>query len=230
MSTYLELCADVARESGAIATAPTSVESQTGRQNKSVQWVMRAWEAIQRSKADWLFMRKEFEGTLVAGTKRYTGAALGITDLSRWVTDTPGHRAMSIYPVGTPADEMTLRFIPYEQWRRSYNFGVHDQARPTRYAISPANEVVVGATPDASYKLRGEYIRTPQILEANNDTPIMPERFHQAIVWKAIMMMSQHDEAWPAYNAAQSNYDGFRVDMERDLLPTITTGGNTIGR
>lgn len=230
MSTFLELCEDVARESGALSTAPTSVTGQTGRQNKAVQWVKRAWEAIQGDQPDWLFMREEFSGTLVAGTKRYTAASLGITDFAEWVTDYPGHEAISIYTVGNQSNESSLRQVTYEQWRRSYNFGTHDQARPTRYAVSPTKELLVGATPDAGYTIRGEYVRTPQILSANSDEPDMPERYHQAIVWRAIMLMSQHDSAWDAYNAAELRYLPHLRNMERDLLPKITTGGNTIGR
>lgn len=228
MSTFLDLCGDVARESGGVAAAPTAVTGQTGRQNKIVEWVGAAWEDIQQAHADWLFRRAAFSGTLASGTKRYTGAALGIADLADWVTDYSGHEAVSIYPVGSQSKESALGHVSYERWRRSYDFGTHDNAKPTVYAISPANELCVGATPDASYTIRGEYWKTPQVLTANADVPIMPERFHPAILWKAIMLMSQHDSAWDAYNAAELRYEAIRRNMERDLLPAITTGGNAL--
>lgn len=228
MSTFLELCADLARESGAIGTAPSAVTGQTGRQLKAVEWIAHAWEQIQADNPDWLFLRTEFEGALAIGTKRYTGAALGLTNWARWVGDYPGHEAVSIYASGDQANEAALRMIGYERWRRYYNFGTHDNGKPIEYAISPSGELLLGPTPDAAYVIRGEYSRTPQVLAANGDVPIMPSQFHPAIVWRANMLLCEHDEAWPARTAAEAKYKAILRNMQRDLLPEMTAGGNSI--
>lgn len=225
MSTFLELCADLARESGAIGAAPSSVTGQTGRQEKCVEWIADAWEQIQADNPEWDFLRTEFEGTLAAGTKRYTGAALGIADHAEWIT---GQR-VSIYLSGEQENEAELDLLPYDRWRRSYDFGTHDQNKPVHYSVSAANELLIGPTPDAAYVVRGAYVRTPQELVANGDIPIAPSRFHKAIVWRANMLLCAHDEAWPAHQAAELKYKAILRNMQRDCLPAITTGGNHLG-
>ncbi len=231
MATFLELCASVARESGAMGPAPSAVTGQTGRQLKCVEWVRTAWSQIQAEKGCWLFLRRDFTtaAALIAGTKRYTGASLGIADHASWVGDYPDHGAVSIYMAGDQGGESRLSQLSYEGWRRRYDFGAHDAGKPVHYAISPTNELLIGPKPDAAYAIRGEYWRTPQVLEANADVPIMPERFHDAIVWRALMLLCAHDEAWNALKSAEANYKPLQRNMQRDLLPSFSTGGNTIG-
>lgn len=230
MPTFLELCGKVAEQSGAIGNAPSAVTGQTGRQLKCVNWVKDAWLQIQLDRPDWLFMRNDFPAAaLVIGTRRYTGASLGITTLASWVTDYADHGAVSIYASGDQDQESRLTQLSYEGWRQRYDFGTHDQGKPIHYAVSPSNELLVGPTPDAAYVIRGEYWRTPQTLAVNADIPIMPDRFHDAIMWRAIMLLCSHDEAWPAHQAAESRYKPILRNMERDLLPAFSTGGNTLG-
>lgn len=220
--TFLELCATLTRESGAVGNAPSNVTGQTGRQAKAVAWVADAWGLIQSEQTDWCFLRKEFEGPLITDTTIYAGATLGLTDHAQWLGN------ISIYPDGDQGGESELRRITYDRWRRTYNFGTHDANRPVQYAISPNEELCVGPKPDAAYIARGEYIRTPQVLSANGDVPLMPARFHPAIVKRAKMLLCAHDEAWDALKAATAEYDLLYDDMLRDLLPAITTGGNAL--
>lgn len=228
MATFLELCADLARESGAIGSAPSAVTGQTGRQEKAVEWIADAWRRIQTSNPDWTFLRKELSGTLAAGTKQYTASALGLSDWARWIVDVDGYQPFSIYTTGEQENEANIRLITYERWRRSYNFGTHDAGKPIYYAIAPSGDLCVGPNPDAAYVIRGEYQRTPQVLTTNTDEPIAPERFHQAIVHRARMLLAAHDEAWPAYQAAERDFNAMMFDMQRDCLPIITAAGNTL--
>jgi hypothetical protein len=231
LATFLSLCADLARESGAVGTPPASVINQTGRQAKCVEWVRQGWRAIQTDNPDYSFLRSEIPANqaLVVGTTIYTPAALGISSFARWYPDMPGYRPFTIYESGAQAQENTLAFISYESWRERYNRGVHDPNRPVHYSVAPDRSLVVGPAPDKAYIIRGEYQRGPQTLVADGDIPIMPEQYHDAITWRAAMMLAAHDEAPFALQSATLKYLGFIYDMARDLLPEVSSGGNALG-
>ena len=74
---YLELCKRVHQELGAgdgslPGTVPTTVTSQTGDLLRIVGWVQRAWEDIQSTHEDWLFLQREGTVATVIGQQAYT--------------------------------------------------------------------------------------------------------------------------------------------------------------
>jgi len=229
MATFLELCADLARESGAIGPAPTTtVGALPRRQAQCVGWVRGAWIKIQNANPDWRFLRAEFEGDLVAGKNSYSPLDFGIAPrFAEWVQETPRAPALSLYnPAIGRKDEQWLRQLDYVQWRQSFDFGVHDAIRPTYWAIGYDNLLKIGQTPDKAYKVRGEYRKTPQVLAADTDVPEMPARFHDAIWQRAIMLMAESDEAPQSLQTAQMEFSNNYRDMARDLLPDITAAGS----
>lgn len=222
MSTFLELCEDVARESGGTARAPSSVIGQTGRQQKIVEWVKSAWNLIQNLQSNWSFLRAEGTGTLIANSQSYTGASFSLTRFGEFMGDYGSYQALTIYDstIGRK-DENALRLISYETWKRRWDMGEHDATRPTEYTIGPDQALKFGSKPDKAYLIRFEYRKTPQGLAANTDEPDMPTRFHDIIVWRAIMLMADHDEASNAMIMANGKYLELKASMERDLLPAF---------
>lgn len=164
-------------------------------------------------------MRKEFTGNVTSGTQRYTGASFGLTDFAEWIKDVDN---MSIYQdsIGL-ADENPLQMITWEEWRWLYGRGVPTVAKPVHFAVSPQNEFVLGPVPDDAYTIRGEYRRDVQTLVENEDLPDMPVRFHDIIVWKALMSLGEYDESPATYGRGLMEYKSVRSDMERDLLPQV---------
>jgi hypothetical protein len=200
---YLQLCQDTVRESGTISgdATPATVTGQSGRLLKVVNWVAKAWQEIQNLHDDWLWMRAEFTGAVVAGSAKYTSASWAITRWSRWISTTPDDPAvMSIYLTSAGvADERQLREIEWPIWRQRYGFGLQVNRRPSEYAISPQGEFCLGPIPDAAYTVRGEYQMSAQTLAANADIPELPDTtLHTVIVWKALLLLAQFDEGqWP---------------------------------
>jgi hypothetical protein len=233
MSTYLELCQAVARESGTFSgTQPSSVANQTGRLAKVVSWTAEAWRQIQVLHDAWRWMRKDFTGSVTAGgTGRFTGASFSITDFAEWILERKdGEWNISLYLTASGvSDEGPLRVIDWPVWRRRYLIGTQVQDRPTEVAVSPSNELCFGNIADAAYTVRGEYRKTAQILAANADTPDCPARFHPIIVWKALKLLHEHDEA-PVLNIISVN-NRYLADLdalERDQLPPIRIGSKPL--
>lgn len=223
MATFLELCQMVARESGTISgNLPSSVVNQTGRLAKVVHWTADAWRQLQLRRNAWLFMRGEFDGTTTAGAARYTGASFSIDRFGNWITEA---ESMTCYRQGALDEgEWPLRQIDWQTWRRTYDRGVQQQNRPLHYAISPKGELCLGPVPDGAYVVRGEYRKRPQVLAENGDVPDMPARFHDAIAWYALLLLSEHDEAQFHVATAMRRYRTILDDLERDQLPQIVIG------
>lgn len=230
---YLQLCQKVARESGTVSgVAPSTVVSQTGRLLKIVNWTDDAWKWVQNEHAAWRWMRKEFSKETTSGTKRYPPAAWSLNDFGHWLTDEICLRGVSrdYYPVSLyltatgVADEGPIRQIDYSLWRHRYGRGSQTNQRPVSYAISPLNEFCPGPTPDATYTINGEYYRDAQSMSGNTDTPELPTRFHDVIVWRALELLAEFDEAPLAIGAARNKRNIVMSELERDQLETVEIG------
>jgi hypothetical protein len=213
VKTFLELCQDVASESGAVGAAPTSVIGQTGRQLKCVNWVARAWRDIQRARPNWTFLRADWSGALTATQPTYTGASFAITRFGRFLGDRPEYCPTTLYDAAIgQSDENAIRQITYDQWKRIYDRGSQTPARPTQYCIAPDGSIRFGPIPDAAYAVRGEMQKSVQDLANNDDVPDLPSDFHDLIVWKAIMIMAGDDEAVTALADARTKFsEGYRA-------------------
>lgn len=226
MATFLQLCQQTARDSGTVSgTQPATVVGQTGWLGTIVAAVATAWTDIQNSRGGWAWMRQDFTGGLLADTAEYTPASFSLTDHAAWVfgADSDG---LSIYLTATGvSDEGPLRRIGWEEWRRRYGRGVQTTGRPAHYTVRPRdNALCFGPTPDAAYTVRGEYRTTPQVLSANADIPDMPERFHDAIKYRALMLLGEHDEAPAAVNYPLGEYRRVMGELMRDQLPAAGIG------
>lgn len=229
MSTFLELVQDAARESGSLAGGVNlgSVVGATGRADKVVSWVRKAWRNIQNERVDWLWLQREFIGPLSAGTARYTAASFNITRFREWkqdrvTTSNTSYRVFTIYDTAKgPSDEGSLTQIDYETWRVRYDRSTQVQSRPTEWAISPAGELCVGPIPDRTYTIRGEYVASAQNLAADADTPEMPAHFHDLIVWEALRLMSAADEAVTALQTSNNEYNRLRFALTAEQLPKM---------
>ena len=198
MATFLQLVNDVERESGTISQAQrlSTVVNPIGRQEKIVNWTRQAWEMIQRDRADWTFRRAQFTGDMVIGQTAYTASELGITDFSGWLNKNPHFHPFTLYDnaIGR-GNETRLRSVSFEQWHDAYGIGVANSLRPNVIAVGWDRSLNVGPPPDKAYKLRGWYQRSIQSLVADSDVPFIDPDYHQAIVWRALMLLAEDDEA-----------------------------------
>lgn len=227
---YLQLCQDLVRESGTISgdTTPTTTVGQSGRLLKVVNWIPKAWSAIQNLHDDWLWMRTEFSGAVSIATMRYTAASWSLTRFSRWITD---EDTVTIYRTSLGvSDETPLTEIPWLTWRARYGRGTQTAGRPIEYAFSPQNEFCVGPSPSYACTLRGEYQKSAQVLAANTDEPELPDTsLHSVIVWKGLLLLAQFDEgAWPTGVAQIRIQDDLQSMKKYRPTVTISFGGSRV--
>ena len=230
---FLELCRRVEIESGTVdgAALMTTVAGPTSRRRKMIGWTQAAWEMIQGARSDWRFMRREYDAILGAGIASYTGADLSVSRFGSWYRDqpraNPPYRPHSIYDrdIGV-SDTSPIQEISWTQWRDIFGRGAQTAGRPLYYAISPDEKLCLGPVPDKGYAIQGEYYRLYQSLTADTDIPEMPALHHLTIVWRALMLLGNHDEAPVTINTATANYVACLEKLERDQVdrPKIGTG------
>ena len=205
---FLALVQDLARQSGTLAggTSIASVSGVSGRADKLVNWIQSAWQDIQNARR-WNWLRDDFELPVLAATARYTAASMNLDRFGSWAEDSRYFRHMTIYdPDIGQSDEQELAQISYEDWKIRYGRGTHTANRPIEWAISPSAEFLLGPTPDKEYTVMGEYWKSAQSLSANADTPESPERYHKAIVYRAMQIMAGSDESVPTLQRANLEF------------------------
>lgn len=228
--TFLELCQRVSKESGTISgTQPTTVVGQTGRLGKVVSWTAFAWHEIQELNQYWRWMQGEFAEQTIAGTQRYGGAAeWSITRFGafRQTADAEDNN-LSIYKTSLGvSDEGPLSYLDWEYFYQTQLRGSRANQRPYYWTIDPAGKLVFGPTPDDTYTIRGLYHKAPSALAENTDTPDMPSRHHMIIVWRALRLLAENDEAFANAASWNNQYLEMLDALVRDQLPRmrITAG------
>ena len=221
---YLDLVRRVSAESGTLPDAmmPTTVAGIEGRPALIAGWVRQAWRDIQNRRSHWRWMQAEWQGTLSAGVQKYTPAALGIDRFGEWVhADEDCVPTTTLYR-GAPSDEGRLRVLPWQSFYTRFLRGVAPQDRPGWYAQDGEGRLVVAPVPDDTYTIRGLYRKAPQDLAADADTPEMPERFHDLIVYRSLLMLATYDEAGNQVSMWDMRAREIMSDLERDQLPAVT--------
>ena len=226
MSTFLQLVNKVEERTGTIDTRNNATVDVTApatlRHTKIVNAVSAAWTLIQNARNDWLFLRGEFQHALTIGQQRYTAADLGLTDFSMWsgpLSNRPDPTSCHDPALGI-ADQQPVRFQIWDVWRDTYARGFMDNNRPVHWSIDFDQRLCVGPKPDRAWVLTGEYLRGGQVLTANGDVPIMPAQYHDVIVYRALMLLADHDEAPSALIPAQAKYaEAYRALVNNQTEP-----------
>lgn len=232
---FLTLCQRVASESGTISgNKPISVAGQTDRLAKVVRWTNDAWRQIQNAHATWLWMQAEFYGSTVAHQQRYAATSFNdfetsaaITRFGDWVYSNRGvDSGVSLYdPSVGVADEGALLFRDWDWFYKNRLRGTQNEGKPSEFTIAPNGKMAFAYIPDKVYTVRGRYRKSPQSLTDNDDTPEMPERFHDVIVDIALILLGTHDEAPAQIPLWRMRTSEKFCNLERDQLPRINLAG-----
>lgn len=232
MSTYLEICQAVARESGTVSVLgqPETTVGQTGRLQRILNWVNTAYGDIQRAETTWRWLQYDFKGQTIAAVGVYDAAAMGIAGrFSRWVDrGEEGENFFSLYKTSDgPAEEGFLRVVNWQIFRRHYLIGnrTTEQGKPSAISIDDQGKLRLYPLPDDVYTLRGRYVRSPQKLISDHDVPEMPQDFHDAIQWKALTLMGLFDEDVVQVPWWQGQFMEVMEQLRNQQLPSIKLPG-----
>jgi hypothetical protein len=232
MATFLDLV-NLARSEAGVASGDLAT-LQTGltlESNRFKNWVKNAWNDIQTKHSDWNFLRFTNEFDTVANQGQYTpqqalatsdGTATGTPILGNWKKD-----SFRVSTAGSNyQDEMLLGFMPWWQYRNLYQYGSMrtSRSRPVVYSIDPQKNLWFGIVPDLAYTIVYEYFRTPITLVNDSDSPVMPDRFHNLIAYKALRAYGIFMAAPEVIGRADDMISKLEPQLEIDQLQTMVSG------
>ena len=221
----LELAQRLSRECGINQSGPSATTNQTGEYLRVINWVDDAYKSVQLVTSTWQFLRKEFSFALTATKATYTPAECGLTDFSEWVSDDEGDSEdFRIYLVA--ADERFMTYMPWEMFRVAYMLGTQRTmtGRPSVYTIRPDDSLMFYPIPDDVYTCVGEYYMVPDVMTANTDIPIFPERFHEIILHRAMMYYAAYSQEPDKYAVGEREYKRLLRGLKKSQLPQMGWG------
>ena len=205
---FLELCREVRREMGYSGNGPSSVQGQVGEMERIVARVNRSYLEILQSRNDWAFMRKSLSTSTVVGEKTVTVADLKEVDSDSFELIDDG-----------------VRYSLIATTRDSVRYMGPMSNRPTHF-YPERGKIVLWPTPNAVYTIEGDYYRVPQAMALNNGSvPIIPEEYHDAIVWLTVRDLGAFEESGNTYAHAGQKYAEVFFRMLQTETPGIMFGG-----
>ena len=198
---FLELCQALRRECSISGVGPVSVEDQTGEYARVVNWIRQANQELQARFFNWKFLFRQFENV----TLQNDDESLSIQapdDLNVWLQD-------SFIFNGCP-----IGVVEYSQWNRKETFlGVPFLVQ------MPDDSLRLYNAPSGDIVIKADYYATPQHLIANTDEPYIPEPYHWLILYRAIMMYANYDNAPELKTSALEGMQMLMPQLEASQLP-----------
>lgn len=123
--------------------------------------------------------------------------------------------------------EIFLDVSDYDWLRDTYFYGANRMTptRPIMVARAPDNSLACGPVTAAGYTLVGDYYKVPKEMVAATDVPSLPEQFHWAIVYRAMMAFGVSEAAPEIYDEGAENLRTIIRQIEASELRRVTLPG-----
>jgi len=208
MSTYLQLCQDMAREVGIPGSGPSSVTPTSEEEKDVVRQIKDADIDIQRRWFNWNYLWAEASITTSSGTSTITSP----TDLAQWNID-----CVVFDP--TSDNYQPLEYVPWNEYKDQYKYGTVDSGTPEVFSVKPDNVIDLYPTPDSSTVIKAEYWKTPTELSSDSDVSAIPSRFHRMIICRAKIYYAEQNDALEILSASVAEFTDLLDKLESDQLP-----------
>ena len=210
---------EAAASGSSVTTAQGSLKGESERLRK---WIIDAWKDIQRKHTNWRFLFVESSYTLSADESTLNPTEYEADEVAEWHTD-----SFRIAPEGgAKKDSQPLCFWDYWEFRDGPGLDITVSGTPAAITYHPQSEALMIAPPtDEARVLFYDYWRTPQILEDDEDEPIMPSRYHDLIVYWALKKYGLYEAATEAIARADMEINRLLPELEMDQLPPVRFQG-----
>ncbi|WP_333609713.1 phage adaptor protein [Arsukibacterium sp.] len=205
--TFLELCNRVRQESGISGSGPLTVINQQAILAKVVEWVRQADLDIQRLQPTWTFLWRIGSAVMQTDERQYSLLDLGLADTNRIKNMTIGDQ---------PLIEMGWDWFKRMGYARNT-----DRHQPTAYTYRPDGILMFFPIPDQDYVIEVERSILPTQLQFDDDVSLIPERFHDVIMRKALMYYASHEEDNMLLQVATMRYNDSLAELSAACLPVM---------
>lgn len=217
---FLQLCQRVFIEGG-VSGQITSTQNQRGEALRVVGWVQAAYTEILNDQAGaWDFVRRSATVQLTQGKGDYTFSELGLTDAVQWDT-----RSMRVSTLQSLEDQSFISHMAYSDFRDYWLFGTQRtiQQLPVSATVGNQGELLIAPLPAGDYWLELEYLASPT-LQQDADTPVLPPRFHMAVMWRALRHYGLFEAAPETVARADIALKEMMLHLAIDSSPEVEVG------
>ena len=226
---YLKLVQRLKRKCRVSGGMPGSLQNSPAEETaRLADWINEAWMDIQLTRPDWRWMRGTVTFATAQAKPSYSLAEIltldpTFTSFGNWKADSFRNYATS----AGPASEIYMDYEPYDVWRDTYQFGGFRYAysRPINFSYSPDFSICLGPVPVAGYTVLGDYFKDPSEMSLDADTPGLPDQFHMAIVYRAMMFYGMSEAASEVFQEGESEFKRMMARMALHQLDTVQMGG-----
>lgn len=230
--TYLELCKRVRLYAAVAGDGPSAVTGQTDIYAAIVAWVADSYEWIQTSENEWKFRWETGTFTNSLDEDTYTVAS------GKLASDIEKMDFSSFFIYETANPNTTKRKLRWASWKVFQDRYIDTEivgGLPTYFTRNPDGDIVFSKEfedADDTYTIEYNYYKTPDLLEANNDVPVLPERFHMVIVWHALQDYAHYYNAPEVLARAEKRYAEMYWKLKDSQLvrPKVVKGSFTFDR
>lgn len=215
MNTFLEIVQALRQEAGIGGSGPTTVVGQTGEYKRLVDWVARAWVEIQELHQTWSF--RWARTTLTTDPNQPEPSEYSITPSGVELVD---DKSLSIYLQSDGAStRKPLRFMVYQDYMEQYGRYPNTPGAPILATLLPNMYLKLHPDPDDAYVISFDYCRTIQLLAADGDTPLIMEDHRGIILYRALLLYGEHEEAQGVIGTAATEYNQRLNRLRKMCLP-----------
>lgn len=229
--TFKELCQHAVRESG-MATGgtelPATVTGQTNALSKMVSRVAEAWVEIQGEKK-WNFLRKTFEFALQVGVRTYDITGTDPGDLNWQDLDVLEEKGIFVLTDAVTGTKARLTYVDWDTWRQAFALTSEwPSSAPTRFTISPDDELILDTLPIAADTVSLPYWAQPQVLAEDGDEPSIDIKLRRVISWRAARKFAEDKNDSNRVTRCSAEESKLYHGLMRKYLPPVTVGAEPI--
>lgn len=220
--TFLQLCQAVYREGG-ISGQITSTQNQNGEALRVVNWVRNAYQEILNDQGlVWKPIRKAAVVQLSDGVGTYTFADFNLPQGVQYDT-----RSMRVATDPNLLDETFVIHMDFKQFRDYWLFSTRRtvRSRPLNASVDDDTNLRIAPLPDNdNWWLNMQYQHMPQTFQADNDVSVLPERFENVILWRALRHYGMYEAAPEVVARAEMAYKETLQQLYQDQTPEVLVG------
>lgn len=223
---YVELV-DALRREGGVSGVPggkiTTLQGSLPAEIERIKyWIRDAWRDIQTEQTNWRFLFREAAHPIPQYTSVIYPPEFEARTVAEWDPCTArigpvGHGRHRSHPL------IVENYRDMRDWMQTHP---GHRAMPCRLSIHPRTEAIhLSPIADKEYEFFYDYWRVPQDLDEDNEEPIMPDRFHMLIVWRAIERYGSYQVAPDVLQRAERYGGQLMSALMHDQLPPLDTDG-----
>jgi len=179
-----------------------TVISQTGEFARLVSWIKRANRVIQNEFTDWLFLRRQTTVSTNTTNNIITPPAnLNVWDIDR-IYDNQGNK---------------MDVKPYSEL--DYKIDTTVKGKPSLLIINDNNTISTYPCSDAVYTYSVDYFINPVALVNDSDVSVIPEKYHDAILGRAMIYYGNYESAPEIKQQGAEMYEEVISQLRKNQLP-----------